>query len=210
MEKEHSGVIEKVKFLVSGGGPKQIFPISGLNLPWLLARCDCAYREMVPLLRGSIFVKEYRERCEYYVMLLEMVRDILDSLDMIYKETLRFSAGRKVEPDSSVSVLQVILQSLQVLYQASVLSVELQSRQAAADTFAGSGVIAKFNGFEDSVSNVEVELLHHISELIDSVSPAMQRASEQRKKSLSRNGMECYLRAEKALTLYYSGLSRKN
>jgi hypothetical protein len=50
---------------------------------------------------------------------------------------------------------------------------------------------------------MEVELLHNLSNLFDSIAPAMQRAGELRKKALSKNGLECYVRAEKELTGYY-------
>ena len=202
-EKEHSRVFEKVKSMVSGGAARQTLHVSGLNLPWLLARCDCAYREMIPLLRGSIFIKETTERGEYYAMLLDMVKDMLNSLNLIYRETQRSVKGRKIEPDPCLPVLNVIHQTLQVLHQGVLLSAELQARQPSSAAFAGVGVISKFNGIEDTVSNGEVELFHNLSELLDSIAPAMQRASEQRKKSLSKSGMECYLRAEKELTQYY-------
>ena len=208
-EKEY-GVIEKVKSLVSGGAPKGRIPVSGLNLPWLLARSDCAYREMIPLLKGNIFVKESGERIEYYSMLMGMAREIIDALEQIYRETVRSAKGRKVEPDPCVPVLNVICESFKLLHQSAVLSAELQTRKASAEAFAGAGVIVEFNGIDDSLSNTEVEILHNITELLDTIAPAMQRNSDLRKKTLSKNGMECYLRAEKELTLHYSGLSGSN
>lgn len=206
-EKEY-GVIEKVKSLVSGGGGKLRVPVSGLNLPWLLARCDCAFRELLPLLRSSTDVRE-GNLCEYYAMLLGMVNDILDSLSVIYRETRKSSKVQKIEPDPGVPVLKIIADSLQVLHESAVLSLELQEQKSAAESFAGTGILSKFNGIEDSVSNMEVEMLHNISELVESIVPAMQKNSEQRKKSLSKNGADCYVRAEKELALYYSSFSGK-
>ena len=136
-------------------------------------------------------------------MLLEMINDIVNSLNLIYRETRRSAKGRKVEPDPCLPVLNVIKQSLQLLYQGAVLTEELQNRGAASSLFGGAGVISNFNGIEDSVSNMEVELLHNLSNLFDSIAPAMQRAGELRKKALSKNGLECYVRAEKELTGYY-------
>lgn len=210
-EKEYSGVFEKVKSMVSGGAARPAVQVSSLNFPWLLARCDCAYREMILLLRGSIFIKETNERSEYYGMLLEMAGDITDSLTRIYRETRRSAGkGRKTEPDPSLPTLHVILRTLELLHQGVILSAELQSRETAASSFAGTGILAKFNGIEDTVSNMEVELLHNLSELLDSIASAMQKNAELRKKSLSKTGLECYERAEKELTLYYSGLSSEN
>ena len=209
-EKEYGGVIEKVKSLVSGGTPKARIPISSLNLPWLLARCDCAYREMIPLLKGNIFVKESGERGEYYSMLMDMVREIIDSLDRIYLEASRSAKVRKIEPDPAIPVLKVIHQSFKLLHQSAVLSAELQNGKTASESFAGADVIPEFNGIDDTLSNTEVEILHNVSELLETIAPAMQRNSEQRRKTLSKNGLECYLRAEKELTLHYSGLSGTN
>ena len=209
-EKEYGGVIEKVKSLVSGGAPRARIPVSGLNLPWLLARSDCAYREMIPLLKGNIFVKESVERCEYYSMLKEMVREIIDSLNQIYRETVRSAKGRKIEPDPSIPVLKVIHQSFKLLHQSAVLSAELQNGKTESESFAGADVITEFNGIDDTLSNAEVEILHNISELLETIAPAIQRNSEQRRKTLSKSGLECYLRAEKELTLHYSGLSGSN
>ncbi|MBE6406913.1 MAG: hypothetical protein E7040_12985 [Lentisphaerae bacterium] len=204
------GVLERVKSLVAGSGNKLRVPVSGLNLPWLLARCDCAFQELIPLLKGTIFIKENSERCEYYSMLTDMVGDILDSLSVIYRESLKTSNIQKIEPDPSIPVLQVIYHSFQALQVSAVLTSEMQNQKAASESFAGTGILTKFNGIEDSVSNMEVEMLHNISELVESIVPAMQKNSEQRKKSLSKNGAECYLRAKKELSLYYSGLSAKN
>lgn len=204
------GVIERVKSLMSGGSSKPRLPVSGLNLPWLLAKCDSAFQELIPLLRGAIFIKENGERCEYYLMLSGMVDDILDSLSIIYRESAKASKLHKVEPDPSIPVLQVISHSFQVLQETALLTAAIQNQQSAAISFAGHGVMTKFNGIEDSVSNMEVEILHNISELVESIVPAMQKNSEQRKKSLSKNGADCYMRAKKELSLHYSGLSAKN
>ena len=208
-EKEYS-VIEKVKSLVSGGSSRPRVPISGLNLPWLLAKSDCAFRALLPTLGNSIFSKDTRERCEYYSVLLRMVDDILDSLTVVYRESSRASKVQKIEPDQSIPVLNVIRQSLQLLHDSALLSNGIQSESKVAGAFAGAAVFAKFNKMEDTVSNMEVEMLHNISGLVESIIPAMQKNSEQRKKSLSKNGAECYLRAEKELSLYYSGCSAIN
>ena len=204
------GVIERVKSLVSGGGNKYRVPVSGLNLPWLLARCDCAFQSLIPALRNAIFIEESSARCEYYAGLKSMVGDILDSLSMIYRESVKTADVRKIEPDPSIPVLQVIFRSFDTLHTAAVLTKEMQHQKAASESFAGAGILTKFNGIEDSVSNMEVEILHNISEMLESIGPAMQKNAEQRKKSLSKNGVECYLRASNELTLHYGNLSAKN
>ena len=203
------GVIERVKSLMSGGGSRPSVPVSCLNLPWLLARSDSAFQELVLLLRGAIFVKEHRERCDYYSMMAGMVLDILDSLTVIYRESGKAAPSQKIEPDPSIPVLQVIYHSFQLLQEAAVLTCEVQELSAPSESFAGTGILMKFNGIEDTVSNMEVEILHNISELVESILPAIQKNSDQRKKSLSKNGADCYLRAKKELSLYYSGLSGK-
>ena len=208
-EKEY-GVIERVKSLMSGGNAKPRIPVSGLNLPWMLARCDCAFRELLPLVRGSIFVKECGEREEYYAMLVRMVTDIIDTLNVIYREMLRSAKGHKIDPDPGIPVLKVVAASMELLHASAVLAKKMQMEKAPSEAFAGTGILVRFNGIDDTVSNVEVEMLHNVSELLESISPAMQRTAEQRKKSLSKNGMECYLRAEQELSLHYSGLSGKN
>lgn len=208
-EKE-TGVIARVKSLMTGGGNKPRVPVSGLNLPWLLAKSDCAFQELLPLLRGTIFVKENSERCEYYAMLADMVEDILESLTILYRESAKAAVMQKIEPDPSIPVLQVVCHSFRMLHESAVLTNEMQTQKEPSESFAGAGILMKFNGIEDAVSNMEVEMLHNVSELVESISPAMQKNSEQRKKSLSKNGAECYERAKKELSLYYSGLSAKN
>ena len=209
VEKE-TGVIARVKSLMSAGGSKPRIPVSGLNLPWLLARCDSAFQELQPLLKGAIFVKEANERCEYYGVLTEMTEDILDSLMILYRESAKASKLHKIEPDPGIPVLQVIYHSFQLLYESAVLTREMQDQKGSSESFAGTGILMKFNGIEDALSNMEVEMLHNVSELVESIVPAMQKNSEHRKKSLSKNGAECYERARKELSLHYSGLSVNN
>lgn len=204
------GVIERVKSLVSGGGNKYRVPVSGLNLPWLLARCDCAFQSLTTSLRRGIFIEESNARCEYYAVLKSMVGDILDSLSIIYRESAKTTDVRKIEPDPSIPVLQVIYHSFQTLHSTAILTKEMQKQKAASESFAGAGILTKFNGIEDSVSNMEVEILHNISEMLESIGPAMQKNAEQRKKSLSKNGVECYMRASRELALHYGNLSAKN
>ena len=203
------GVIERVKSLVSGSGNKMRVPVSGLNLPWLLARSDCAFQALIPALRSAIFVEENGDRCEFYAVLTDMVGDILDSLSIIYRESVKTSNIRKIEPDPSIPVLQVIYHSFQTLHATAVLTSEMQNQKSASESFAGAGILTKFNGIEDSVSNMEVEILHNVSELLESIVPAMQKNADLRKKSLSKNGAECYKRAQKELTLHYRSLSVK-
>ena len=203
------GVIERVKSLVSGGGNKVRVPVSGLNLPWLLARSDCAFQALLPALQSAVFAEDGRDQCKFYAVLTDMVSDILDSLSIIYRESVKSSSIRKIEPDPSIPVLQVIYHSFQTLHATAVLTSEIQNQKYASESFAGAGILTKFNGIEDSVSNVEVEILHNISELLESIVPVMQKNAELRKKSLSKNGAECYLRAQKELMLHYRNLSIK-
>ncbi|MBR2438971.1 MAG: hypothetical protein IKB25_02150 [Lentisphaeria bacterium] len=208
-EKE-TGVIARVKSLMSGGGTKPRIPVSGLNLPWLLARCDSAFQELLPLLKGAIFVKDTNERCEYYGMLADMTADILESLMILYRESAKASQHHKVEPDPGIPVLQVVYHSFRVLHESAILNHEMLEQKGPSESFAGTGILMKFNGIEDALSNMEVEMLHNVSELVESIVPAMLKNSEQRKKSLSKNGAECYERARKELSLHYSGLSANN
>ena len=208
-EKEYS-VIEKVKSLVSGSNSKPRVPVSGLNLPWLLAKSDCAFRALLPTLGNSIFSKDTGTRCEYYAVLVGMVDDILESLTILYRESARSSKGQKIEPDPSIPVLNVIRQSLVLLQESAQLGNLVQRENKAIGTFAGASVFSRFNQMEDTVATMEVEMLHNISGLVESIVPAIQKNSEQRKKSLSKNGTECYIRAEKELSLYYSSRSAIN
>ena len=204
-EKE-SGVIARVKSLMTGSSKPRI-PVSGLNLPWLLAKCDSAFQELLPLLKGANIIEDMNERCGYYGVLADMVSDILDSLMILYRESAKSSQLHKIEPDPSIPVLQVIHYSFRVLQESAVLNSEIQNQKAPSESFAGTGVLMKFNGMEDTISNMEVEMLHNVSDLVESIVPAMQKNSEQRKKSLSKNGADCYERARKELALHYSSLS---
>ncbi len=201
---ERDSVLEKVKRFVSLTGDG-LPVLSGLNLPWLLAKTDAVYREMLPLFKARIFLLENPERKQYYSMLADMADDMISALETVYAETSR-SSGEKQPEDPELPVFRVIYRTLKLLEAAADMSLLLGTEDKAVEEFAGGKALAQIRLLDDSAADMEVNILHGISEYLDAVAPSIQRVMEQRRLILSKTDYERYEKALVSIGAHYHGI----
>ena len=82
------------------------------------------------------------------------------------------------------------------------------SGERGIESFGGPLAIAKIRLVDDSIGDMEISLLHSVSELFDILTLPMQRNSDQRRKLLVKEELDRYNRSFKEFNDYYSSLCR--
>lgn len=208
-EKESSGMLEKVKRGIKMISPfdfkteNRKSPITGMNLSVRIARSDCAYDNLTVLFKSRFFMLNDSLRAAYYELSLKLVDVVISNLTYIQNENRGKSAG-----DPCLPVLATIRKILEVLKVSAETSIEMAKNERGIESFGGPLAIAKIRLVDDSVGDMEISLLHSVSELFDILSLPMQRNSDQRRKQLTKEELERYNRSFKEFNDYYSSLCK--
>ena len=208
-EKESSGMLEKVKRGIKMISPFEFKteagknPIAGMNLPVRLARSDCAYENLTVLFKSRFFMLNDSLRAAYYDLSLRLIDVVLSNLTYIQNE----SNGKSAE-DPCLPTLMTIRKILEVLKISAETSLKMATCERGIESFGGPLAIAKIRLVDDSIGDMEISLLHSVSELFDILSLPMQRNSDLRRKLLVKEEQERYSRSFQEFNEYYSSLCR--
>ncbi len=208
-EKESSGMLEKVKRGIKMISPFEFKPEAGrhsigeMNLPVRLARSDSAYDNLTLLFKSRFFMLNDSLRAAYYDLSLKLIDVVLSNLTYIQKES-----DGKSATDPCLPTLMTIRKILEVLKISAETSLEMVSGERGIESFGGPLAIAKIRLVDDSIGDMEISLLHSVSELFDILTLPMQRNSDQRRKLLVKEELDRYNRSFKEFNDYYSSLCR--
>ncbi len=175
--------------------------LDGMNLPPRLARCDSAYETLQVRICEKIFALSHPERVAFYADALNLTDEVIGNLNLISHERNRSS---KRSEDPAMPLLLTLRELLLLLEKTAAVSDTMDRYEKGIEEFAGTPAVAKLREIDDSVSDLEVSLMHNVAALFERLESPMRKDGELRRRALTKSQLERYSKAKEEFFRYFA------